>query len=146
MDSETLRDRATSDNEVPTKLVDSEKGLTTKLVDSGDAFASDPGISVKTVALVEEGHVDPCYQAKAQLLNDAVQEIGMGRYQWHLFIVAGFGWFSDNVRTLILLFPFLPVLFPRSLLSLAVNIFTSFQRLILVMACSHGLDIHADCI
>jgi len=48
---------------------------------------------------VEEGHVDPLYQAKAQLLNDAIQEIGMGRYQWHLFIVAGFGWFSDNVRS-----------------------------------------------
>ena|SRR5579859_4516903 len=109
MDSETLRERTASENEVPSKLVDSEKALPTKLVDSGDdAFASDPGISVKTVALVEEGHVDPCYQAKAQLLNDAVQEIGMGRYQWHLFIVAGFGWFSDNVRTLIPLIPLSP--------------------------------------
>ena len=29
----------------------------------------------------EEGGVDPVYQAKARLLNDAFQEIGMGRYQ-----------------------------------------------------------------
>ena len=61
----------------------------------------------------EEGGVDPVYQAKARLLNDAFQEIGMGRYQvraaqvfsgmrrhshtyakWYLFVVAGFGWFS----------------------------------------------------
>ncbi|KAI0632310.1 MFS general substrate transporter [Trametes polyzona] len=41
--------------------------------------------------------VDPVYQAKARILNDALQEIGMGRYQWYLFIVAGFGWFSDNL-------------------------------------------------
>lgn len=51
----------------------------------------------KTIALVEEGQVHPQYQAKAQVLNDAIQDIGMGKYQWHLFVVAGFGWFSDNV-------------------------------------------------
>jgi hypothetical protein len=105
MDSDTLRERTGSENQIPPKLIDSEKGLSAKLVDSGDAYASDPGIPVKTVALVEEGHVDPCYQAKAQLLNDAIQEIGMGRYQWHLFIVAGFGWFSDNVHSLSLFAP-----------------------------------------
>ncbi|TBU44437.1 MFS general substrate transporter [Dichomitus squalens] len=44
-----------------------------------------------------ESGVDPVYQAKAQLLNDAIQEVGMGKYQWFLFVVAGFGWFSDNL-------------------------------------------------
>lgn len=29
----------------------------------------------------EDSGVDPVYQAKARLLNDAFQEIGMGRYQ-----------------------------------------------------------------
>ncbi|KAI0754802.1 sugar transporter [Daedaleopsis nitida] len=45
----------------------------------------------------EESGIDPVYQAKARLLNDAFQEIGMGRYQWYLFVVAGFGWFADNL-------------------------------------------------
>ncbi|KAH9891836.1 MFS general substrate transporter [Cubamyces lactineus] len=45
----------------------------------------------------DDSGVDPVYQAKARILNDAFQEIGMGRYQWYLFIVAGFGWFSDNL-------------------------------------------------
>ncbi|CCL98516.1 uncharacterized protein FIBRA_00515 [Fibroporia radiculosa] len=45
----------------------------------------------------KESGVDPIYQAKARILNDAFQEIGMGKYQWYLFIVAGFGWFSDNL-------------------------------------------------
>jgi hypothetical protein len=42
----------------------------------------------------EDGAVDPVYKAKAHALNEAIQEIGMGRYQWYLWIVAGFGWFA----------------------------------------------------
>ena len=41
--------------------------------------------------------VDPIYAAKARVLNVAVQEIGMGRYQWQLFFVIGFGWAQDNL-------------------------------------------------
>ena len=31
--------------------------------------------------IYEDGSVDPVYQAKARLLNRAIQEIGMGKYQ-----------------------------------------------------------------
>lgn len=31
--------------------------------------------------LHDEGSVDPVYQAKARVLNQALQEIGMGKYQ-----------------------------------------------------------------
>ncbi|TBU23728.1 membrane transporter [Dichomitus squalens] len=41
--------------------------------------------------------IEPVYHAKARILNAAFQEIGMGKYQWFLFVVAGFGWFSDNL-------------------------------------------------
>ncbi|KAJ6492679.1 MFS general substrate transporter [Mycena vulgaris] len=60
--------------------------------------------------------VDPIYQAKARVLNNALQDIGMGRYQgciscshftwrlfrsclvqWGLFVVTGFGWLADNL-------------------------------------------------
>ncbi|KAF8954992.1 MFS general substrate transporter [Flammula alnicola] len=37
------------------------------------------------------------YERKARLLNEALQEIGMGRYQWGLFVVTGFGYFADNL-------------------------------------------------
>ncbi|KAI9066823.1 MFS general substrate transporter [Trametes sanguinea] len=57
-----------------------------------------PAINVETHDIFEDDSgVDPVYQAKARILNDAIQEIGMGKYQWYLFIVAGFGWFSDNL-------------------------------------------------
>jgi len=34
--------------------------------------------------LHDEGSVDPVYQAKAHVLNQALQEIGMGKYQVHI--------------------------------------------------------------
>lgn len=46
---------------------------------------------------VIKGAIDPVYEAKAQTLNGAIQDIGMGWYQWQLFIVIGFGWASDNM-------------------------------------------------
>ena len=36
-----------------------------------------------------KGSIDPVYEGKAQILNSAIQEIGMGRYQWQLFVVVG---------------------------------------------------------
>ncbi|KAK0218969.1 major facilitator superfamily domain-containing protein [Armillaria fumosa] len=41
--------------------------------------------------------VDAVYQAKSRVLNKAIQDIGMGKYQKQLFICAGFGWFADSV-------------------------------------------------
>ncbi|KAJ4396468.1 hypothetical protein N0V93_000687 [Gnomoniopsis smithogilvyi] len=37
------------------------------------------------------------YEMKSLLINKAVQDIGMGRYNWQLFILCGFGWFADNL-------------------------------------------------
>ncbi len=75
------------------------------------------------IAALPKGTLDPVYEAKARVLNHAVcflyslrsafslsitphsrdinmtqiQEIGMGWYQWQLFIVVGFGWANDNL-------------------------------------------------
>ncbi|KAI6326480.1 hypothetical protein MCOR29_003435 [Pyricularia oryzae] len=37
------------------------------------------------------------YEMKSKLINKAVQDIGMGRYNWQLFFLCGFGWFADNL-------------------------------------------------
>ncbi|KAG8990942.1 hypothetical protein FRB90_001537 [Tulasnella sp. 427] len=47
--------------------------------------------------ILPEGAVDPIYQAKAEVLNRAIQEIGFGKYQAFLFVVTGFGWLVDNL-------------------------------------------------
>lgn len=37
------------------------------------------------------------YDIKSKVVNKAIQDIGMGTYQWQLFTLAGFGWFADNL-------------------------------------------------
>ncbi|KAG1873348.1 MFS general substrate transporter [Suillus tomentosus] len=76
--------------------------------------------------LYEDGYSDPVYQAKARILNHAIQDIGMGRYQWYLFVVTGFGWFADSVWPLLSGLILAPVVnefhFNGPFLSLASNI------------------------
>ena len=59
-----------------------------KAADVGDAASVkssrselDKAIDAKTEDVYTEGSLDPVYQAKATILNDALQEIGMGKYQ-----------------------------------------------------------------
>jgi hypothetical protein len=33
---------------------------------------------------------------KSKIINKAMQDIGMGRYQWELFALCGFGWVADK--------------------------------------------------
>lgn len=37
------------------------------------------------------------FPGQSIVVNRAIQDIGMGRYQWELFILCGFGWFADNL-------------------------------------------------
>ena len=62
-----------------------------------------------TILALPKGTMDPVYEAKAQVLNNAVQEIGMGRYQWQLFVVVGFGWASDNLWPVVTSLIFTPI-------------------------------------
>jgi hypothetical protein len=47
------------------------------------------------------GGVDPIFEAKAAIINSAFQHIGMGRYQWKLFVLCGFGWVGISLLDLI---------------------------------------------
>lgn len=33
---------------------------------------------------------------KSKVINKAIQDIGMGSYQWKLFCLCGFGWLADK--------------------------------------------------
>ena len=47
--------------------------------------------------IVQPG-TDATYERKVAVINQAILDIGMGRYQWLVFVLAAFGWFSDVVR------------------------------------------------
>ncbi|KAL4802004.1 hypothetical protein BDV18DRAFT_167120 [Aspergillus unguis] len=39
------------------------------------------------------------YRLKSELVSQCMAEIGMGRFQWKLFVVTGFGWIVDNLAS-----------------------------------------------
>ncbi|EQL01772.1 membrane transporter [Ophiocordyceps sinensis CO18] len=59
--------------------------------------------------IIPKGALDPVYEAKARVLNRAIRDIGMGWYQWQLFIVVGFGWASDNLWPIVTSLIFTPI-------------------------------------
>ena len=40
---------------------------------------------------------DEVYETKIAILNEALIDLGMGSYQWKVFLTTGLGWFVDNV-------------------------------------------------
>lgn len=40
--------------------------------------------------------ISDSYRMKSEIVSRCMDEIGMGRYQWSLFVVTGFGWICDN--------------------------------------------------
>lgn len=44
-----------------------------------------------------KGEKFTAYELKSKLINKAIEDIGMGRYNWQLFVLCGFGWFADNL-------------------------------------------------
>ncbi|OCH87958.1 MFS general substrate transporter [Obba rivulosa] len=97
-----------------------------------DVEAADEKPSTMDIYDDDEAGIDPVYQAKAKILNAAFQEIGMGKYQWHLFMMAGFGWLSDNLWPVVTSLVFTP----------AVNEF-HFQGPFLTLSQSIGLLVGA---
>ncbi|KAI4213620.1 MAG: hypothetical protein LQ351_003844 [Letrouitia transgressa] len=70
----------------------SQPFASSKLTD--DKHTSDvveaPGFSDDTTTpVLSKESVDPVYQAKAHVLNNAIQDIGMGKYQWELCDIFG---------------------------------------------------------
>ncbi|EFR04111.1 hypothetical protein MGYG_07118 [Nannizzia gypsea CBS 118893] len=74
-----------------------------------DDTLTDVSSNEELLATIPKGSMDPVYEAKALLLNKAILDIGMGWYQWQLFIVIGFGWASDNMWPVITSLIFTPV-------------------------------------
>ncbi|KAF6226411.1 hypothetical protein HO133_009277 [Letharia lupina] len=46
--------------------------------------------------IAASGH-DTAYDRKSKVINKAIMDIGMGPYQWQLFVLCGFGWLADNL-------------------------------------------------
>lgn len=63
---------------------------------SGNGFTLDDLREEIELDIAASGH-DSSYDRKSKVINRAIQDIGMGSYQWRLFVLCGFGWLADNL-------------------------------------------------
>ena len=66
------------------------------LADSNVGFTLEDLREEVELDVATSGH-DSSYDRKSKVINKAIQDIGMGSYQWRLFVLCGFGWLADNL-------------------------------------------------
>lgn len=81
-----------------TLVNDVEKAELSKISEVSDIQHKSPFGLVMETPKIHPGS-DAVFAAKAQLLNQALLDMGMGLYQWMLFLMTGVGWFLDSVSS-----------------------------------------------
>ncbi|KAK5735813.1 hypothetical protein LTR17_007823 [Elasticomyces elasticus] len=75
-----------------------EKGLSAQPAKPDVAIGTmDEISSIHELKTIHVDGIDPVFEAQAALINHAIQTIGMGKYQWALFGLCGFGWLCDQL-------------------------------------------------
>ncbi|PGH00727.1 hypothetical protein GX51_05608 [Blastomyces parvus] len=74
-----------------------EKGSSSSLSDQQYSGLTLEAIRAEVESDVVTSGSDTAYDRKSKVINLAVQDIGMGKYQWQLFVLCGFGWLADNL-------------------------------------------------
>lgn len=74
--------------------------------------AAKSGTYIDTEA-IPTGTSNGVYERKVAVMNQALIDLGMGRFQWKIYALTGFGWFVDNVSQL----PGVDIFPPRLFLS-----------------------------
>ncbi|KAH7389691.1 major facilitator superfamily domain-containing protein [Phaeosphaeria sp. MPI-PUGE-AT-0046c] len=54
-------------------------------------------LKAEILADVAANDTDTPYDRKSKVINRALQDMGMGKYQWELFALCGGGWMADNL-------------------------------------------------
>lgn len=75
----------------------SNSSLTKTSSEESDSITTLESLRAEVDADVSASGHDSAYDRKSKVVNKAIQDIGMGRYQWELFVLCGFGWFADNL-------------------------------------------------
>lgn len=71
-----------------------ESDASSGVVNHGMTLAA---LKAEIEADVAASGTDTPYDRKSKVINRALGDMGMGRYQWKLFILAGCGWMADNL-------------------------------------------------
>lgn len=66
-------------------------------VKNEQTFADNESLLSEHTLVAQQEGIQPIFVAKCTVINKALADIGMGRYQYELFFAGGFGWFADNI-------------------------------------------------
>ncbi|KAL3488035.1 major facilitator superfamily domain-containing protein [Aspergillus germanicus] len=77
-----------------TLVADVEKPAPAKAATAGNQHKSLYGAGIETSC--SKTGCGAIFEGKVQLLNQALLDLGMGRYQWILFLMTSAGWFLDS--------------------------------------------------
>lgn len=80
--------------------VEKSGGTTTKIYSNGegsDHVTSNVDHDATQRAVWDQSAVDPVLAKKMDLVNAAIEEIGMTKWHWKLFFLNGFGYAVDSV-------------------------------------------------
>ncbi|KAL5120077.1 hypothetical protein ACEQ8H_001902 [Pleosporales sp. CAS-2024a] len=89
-DSDKTEEKDTTDNHLGRPDSNASSGV----VNHGMTIDA---LKAEILADVAASDADTPYDRKAKVINRALQDMGMGKYQWELFALCGGGWMADNL-------------------------------------------------
>ncbi|KAL8766138.1 MAG: hypothetical protein Q9209_006978 [Squamulea sp. 1 TL-2023] len=95
-----FRQRSSTDEKLDVKsgdLLDEKKLSVSPDPGNGYSAYTIEGLRAEIELDVAASGHDTAYDRKSKVINKAITDIGMGRYQWSLFALCGFGWLADNM-------------------------------------------------
>lgn len=91
----------------PSVVTENNRRLSTaSTVETGEGVIEKPdtegGLTISALRAEVDADIaasehNSAYDRKSKVINKAIADIGMGRYQWQLFVLCGFGWLADNL-------------------------------------------------
>jgi len=87
-------EKTTKDDKPEDGLTRPDSNASSGVVNHGLTVAA---LKAEIEAEVAASDNDTPYDRKSKVINRALQDMGMGRYQWQLFALCGGGWMADNL-------------------------------------------------
>lgn len=77
--------------------IEAQSAFASTLINDTEKSTPEGSSRKRVVSVKAQPCMDAVYAAKSTLLSQALQDLGMGRYQWFLALVTSVGWFLSSV-------------------------------------------------
>ena len=77
--------------------IEAQSAVASTLINDIEKTVPEGSCQKITLPIKPQPGTDAVYAAKSALLSQALQDLGMGRYQWFLVLATSVGWFLSSV-------------------------------------------------